>query len=64
MNANCCGDREVFLDGLDAAVSDTDEGHTSPGNALCDLMNPAMDVINEWLVSAGAVRDVASDRTR
>jgi len=64
VNANCCGDREVFLDGLGATVSDTDAGHTSGVTALCDLMNPAMDIINEWLASGGAVRDLASDRTR
>lgn len=64
VDANCYGGSEALLDELDAEVADTDEGHTSALNALCDLMNPAMEIINEWLASGGAFRDTTSRRTR
>jgi hypothetical protein len=57
VDANCYGGTEAILDELDAAVPDTDDGHTSAMNALCDLMNPAMEIVSEWLASGGARRD-------
>ncbi|AMV17418.1 hypothetical protein [Planctomyces sp. SH-PL14] len=62
--ANCYGGIEALLDELDADVPDTDEGHSSAMTALCDLMNPAMDLVTEWLGSGGAMRDSVSRRSR
>lgn len=56
VDANCYGGSESLLDELDAAAPDTDEGHTAALNALCDLMNPTMEIINDWLKSDGVAR--------
>jgi hypothetical protein len=63
VDANCYGGSEALLDELDAAAPDTDEGHTAALNALVDLMNPAMEIINAWLAGGGAFR-AQSKRTR
>ena len=57
IDANCYGGTEAILDELDAAVPDADDSHASAINALCDLMNPAMEIVSEWIASGGAIRD-------
>ena len=52
VDANCYGGSEALLDELDShAANDAD--HTSALNVLCDLMNPAMEIVNEWLAAGG-----------
>jgi hypothetical protein len=54
VDANCYGESEELLDELDAAGPDSDDGHTQALNTLCDVMNPAMEIINQWLADGGA----------
>ena len=52
VDANCYGGSEALLDELDASATD-DEEHTRALNTLCDLMNPAMGIVNQWLAAGG-----------
>lgn len=56
VDANCYGGSEKLLNELDAAVPDTDEGHTEALNALCDLMNPAIEKVDAWLKGGGILK--------
>ena len=53
VDANLYGGTEALLDELDAAVPDTDEGHSTALVALCDLANPAMDTVDTWIKAGG-----------
>lgn len=53
VDANCYGGGEALLDELDSNGTDDDEGHTNTLNVLCDLMNQAMNIVNEWLATGG-----------
>jgi hypothetical protein len=59
VDANCYGGSESLLDELDAAQPDTDEGHGAALDALCDVMNPAMEIINRWLASGGVANGLS-----
>ena len=52
VDANCYGGSEALLDELDASATGDTE-HTKALGTLCDLMNPAMEIINEWLAAGG-----------
>lgn len=53
VDANLYGGTEALLDGFDAAMPDTDEGHSTALIALCDLANPAMDAVDAWIKAGG-----------
>lgn len=58
VDANCYGGTEALLDEMDKHVPDTDEGHSSALSALCDICNPAQEIINDW-IAAGGIREAA-----
>lgn len=50
VDANCYGQSEEMLEELSEGTEPTDDdSRRTPLDALCDLMNPAMDIINQWL---------------
>lgn len=53
VDANTYGGTEDILNELDSGTPDTDEGHRHALTTLIDLMNPAMDLVNDWLKSGG-----------
>lgn len=53
VDANCYGGTEALLDELDAAAPDTDEGHAAALAALCELMTPAVQIVDAWIRSGG-----------
>lgn len=57
VDANCLGGSEALLDELDAAQPQTDEGRRAAMNALCDVMNPAIEIVNQWIVEGGLVTE-------
>lgn len=57
VDANCYGGTEALLDELDAGAT-SDEEHRKSLDTMCDLMNPAMEIINEWLANGGALREI------
>lgn len=62
VDANCYGGSEKLLDELDAEAPDTDEGHTEALTRLCDLMNPAMEMINFWLKAGGIAKALSATK--
>ena len=63
VDANCYGGTEEILARLDAKGSGSDESETTVLNALIDVMNSAMEIINVWLAEGGALRGFG-DRER
>ena len=59
VDANCYGGTEAILAEMDAAVADTDEGRAFAMNSFCDLMTPAIAIVDEWIVNGGAIRDLS-----
>ena len=57
VDANLYGGTEALLEELDATVPDTDEGHSGALTALCDLANPAMDLVDEWIKAGGIIAE-------
>jgi len=53
VDANLYGGTEALLDQLDSMVPDTDEGHSAALAKLCDIANPAMDLVDEWIKLGG-----------
>ena len=54
VDANCYGGTEDMLEHLDAEYPDTDEeAHMANLNAMTDLMNPAMDIVDQWIKGGG-----------
>ena len=58
VDANCYGGTEALLDELDAGAT-SDEEHRKSLDTMCDLMNPAMEIINEWLANGGPLREIS-----
>ena len=58
VDANCYGSTEALLDELDTNAT-SDEEHTKALDKLCDLMNPAMEIINEWFGTGGAFQEIS-----
>ena len=58
VDANCYGGTEALLDELDAAAT-SDQEHTKALDTLCDLMNPAMEIINVWLANGGPSLEIS-----
>lgn len=53
VDAYCYGGTEVLFDAAHDAVPDTEEGHTGAWNSFCDLVNPAIEAVDEWIRSGG-----------
>ena len=53
VDANCYGGTEKMLEELDAAGPDTDEQHVANLGRLCDLCNPAMELVDQWIKDGG-----------
>jgi hypothetical protein len=49
VDANCYGGSEELMEELESQLASTPDGHRMALNAVADLMNPAMEIINEWL---------------
>jgi hypothetical protein len=49
VDANCYGGSEELMEELDGYFASTEEGHRMALDAVADLMNPAMEMINQWL---------------
>ncbi len=49
VDANCYGGSEELLEEFDEQFASTEEGHRMALDAVADLMNPAMEMINQWL---------------
>ncbi len=60
VDANCYGGTEALIDELDAAVPDTDEGHSAAMIALIHVMNQAMEIVNQWLQSGGVANGLGA----
>ena len=58
VDANCYGGTEALLDELDAGAT-SDEQHRKTLDTMCDLMNPAMEIINEWIAGSGPLREIS-----
>lgn len=58
VDANCYGGTEALLEEMDDAAPDTDEGHRAALDKLCDLCNPAMDIVDAW-IKAGGIREAS-----
>ena len=56
VDANCYGGSEKLLDEISVEFPQTDEGHTAALNKLVDVMNPAMEIVNEWLENNGIAK--------
>ncbi|WP_459556770.1 hypothetical protein [Lacunimicrobium album] len=63
VDANCYGGSEALLDELDVS-STTDEEHIHALNTLCDLMNPAIELVNEWLANGGPFWEISQMKVR
>ena len=57
VDANCYGGTEALLEEWDDAAPDTDEGHLAALYKLCDLCNPAMDIVDRWIKAGGILRE-------
>lgn len=64
VDANLYGGTEALLEELEARFPSTDEGHRSALDALCQLANPAMDIVNSWLKTGGLGAAIAAKRSR
>lgn len=62
VDANCYGGTETLLDEWDDAAPDTDAGHRAALDKLCDLCNPAMDIVDKW-IKGGGVREASRSWT-
>jgi hypothetical protein len=49
VDANCYGGSEELLEELDGQFASIKEGHRMALDAVADVMNPAMEIINQWL---------------
>lgn len=63
VDANLYGGTEALLDEFDTEVPDTDEGHSSALTALCELANPAMDIVNAWIKAGGLADAIPEQHT-
>jgi hypothetical protein len=59
IDANCYGDTESLFDELHDAAPDTEEGHIDAWNSFCDVMNPAIAVVDAWIRSGGIATALA-----
>jgi hypothetical protein len=59
VDANCYGGTEALFDHF-VSESATDQEHQRKLDALMDIMNPAMDIVNEW-IKAGGINDRLHD---
>ena len=64
VDANLYGGTEALLEEIDARVPDTDEGHKRAIDELCELANPAMDIVDSWLKTGGLTAAIAAKRCR
>jgi len=60
VDANCYGNSEALLEELDTLYPDDDQGHTAALNRLCDLMNPAIELVDAWIRSNGIGRNLSA----
>lgn len=52
VDANCYGDTEALFDHF-VSESATDQEHQKKLDALMDVMNPAMDIVDKWIKEGG-----------
>lgn len=58
VDANCYGGTEILLEEMDRQAPDTDEGHKAALDAICDLSNAAMEIVDGWIKSGGVGREL------
>lgn len=52
-DANCYGGTEAMFNAAHDAVPDTQQDHTTAWNSFCELVNPAIEAVDEWIKSGG-----------
>lgn len=58
VDANCYGGTEQLLEELEKNHPSTDAGGHAALMELCDLMNPAIEIVDSWLRTGGAISRV------
>lgn len=61
VDANLYGGTEELLDQLGQQHQQTDDGQSAALAALCDIANPAMEIINKWIAASGIKDAIKSD---
>jgi len=56
VDANCYGGTEELLEELDQGVPETDEARQAVLDALYEVMNPAVALVDAW-IKTGGIRD-------